>query len=205
MSLYCTGDLYRTHSGIQCRPIRAGCGALTIGAAENLHSAASLVNLLVFLNRGKYRNLLDRALQARLVYKEPDMLRVISFEYLNRQLVWQELSDLALFLLPLINAPRLHRLATGLFSKYIVPAGGLFGMGEGVGGAGGVDNRAAAGARCTACASHTPTLPYAVQPCGHVYCYYCVRARCEADRNFKCLACDEKVVAIRRCNRAVVD
>lgn len=50
------------------------------------------MNLMLFLRKGRYRNLLERLLGARLVYKEPNMSRVISFEYLNRQLVWQELS-----------------------------------------------------------------------------------------------------------------
>ena len=34
------------------------------------------------------------------------MPRALSFEYLNRQLVWHELSELLLFLLPLINVSR---------------------------------------------------------------------------------------------------
>lgn len=38
------------------------------------------------------------------------MARAISFEYLNRQLVWHELSELLLFVLPLINVTRLKRM-----------------------------------------------------------------------------------------------
>ena len=38
------------------------------------------------------------------------MARALSFEYLNRQLIWHEMSELLLFLLPLINLPRLKRL-----------------------------------------------------------------------------------------------
>lgn len=34
------------------------------------------------------------------------MSRLVSFEYLNRQLVWQELSEFMLFLLPLINVTK---------------------------------------------------------------------------------------------------
>lgn len=63
-----------------------------IAFAENAYSTASLMNLMLFLRKGRYRSLLERLLGARLVYKEPNMSRVISFEYLNRQLVWQELS-----------------------------------------------------------------------------------------------------------------
>jgi peroxin-2 len=37
------------------------------------------------------RSVLDRLLRARLVYQQPSAARAISFEYLNRQLVWSEL------------------------------------------------------------------------------------------------------------------
>ena len=45
----------------------------------------------------------------RLVYRQPAMARALSFEYLNRQLVWHELSELLLFLLPLINVAAVKR------------------------------------------------------------------------------------------------
>lgn len=40
----------------------------------------------------RYRNLIERALRARLVYGNPNMNRSVSFEYMNRQLVWNEFS-----------------------------------------------------------------------------------------------------------------
>eukprot|EP00983_Pelagomonas_calceolata_P042043 1138316-Pelagomonas_calceolata.AAC.4 len=55
---------------------------------------------------GVYRSLLERVVGARLVYKQPSMARVISFEYLNRQLVWHEISELLLLLLPLLDAAK---------------------------------------------------------------------------------------------------
>jgi hypothetical protein len=36
------------------------------------------------------------------------MPRALNFEYLNRQLVWHELSELLLFLLPLVNVTRIR-------------------------------------------------------------------------------------------------
>ena len=35
------------------------------------------------------------------------MPKALNFEYLNRQLIWHELSELLLFLLPLINVNRI--------------------------------------------------------------------------------------------------
>ena len=53
---------------------------------------------------------MERLIGARLVYRQPSMSRLVSFEYLNRQLVWQELSEFMLFLLPLINVSKVSLL-----------------------------------------------------------------------------------------------
>ena len=58
------------------------------------------------------RSLLERVLRMRLVYAQPAMTRALSFEYLNRQLVWHELSELLLFLLPLLNMGAVKRFLT---------------------------------------------------------------------------------------------
>ena len=70
------------------------------------HNSAGLSSWACCLNR----SLLERMLQARLVYQRANMARAISFEYLNRQLVWHELSELLLFVLPLISVTRLKRM-----------------------------------------------------------------------------------------------
>ncbi|KAK6127961.1 hypothetical protein DH2020_038299 [Rehmannia glutinosa] len=59
---------------------------------EGFYKAASFGNLLMFLLTGRYRSLIERALKARLVYGSPNMNRAVSFEYMNRQLVWNEFS-----------------------------------------------------------------------------------------------------------------
>ncbi|DBA79327.1 hypothetical protein WJX79_000617 [Trebouxia sp. C0005] len=79
-------------------------------SCETALNLASLLNFLVFLQQGKYRSLLERVLRARLVYQRANMARAITFEYLNRQLVWHELSELLLFVLPLISVARLKRM-----------------------------------------------------------------------------------------------
>ncbi|MBA0812295.1 hypothetical protein Gohar_026274, partial [Gossypium harknessii] len=71
---------------------------------EGLYKAASFGNLLIFLYTGRYRNLIERSLQARLVYESPNMNRAVSFEYMNHQLVWNEFSEMLLLLLPLLNS-----------------------------------------------------------------------------------------------------
>lgn len=56
------------------------------------HLDDSHVSKLLFLPWSRYRNLIEKALKARLVYRSPHMNRSVSFEYMNRQLVWNEFS-----------------------------------------------------------------------------------------------------------------
>lgn len=64
---------------------------------------------------------MERLIGARLVYRQPSMSRLVSFEYLNRQLVWQELSEFMLFLLPLINVTKvgvMYQVAIDMLCPY---------------------------------------------------------------------------------------
>ncbi|MEW5311096.1 MAG: hypothetical protein WDW38_002839 [Sanguina aurantia] len=77
--------------------------------AEGAYRVCEAANYFEFLRSGLYRSLLERLLRARLVYRQPIMTRIISFEYLNQQLVWAEMSELMLFLLPLLSTINLRR------------------------------------------------------------------------------------------------
>ena len=106
---------------------------------ETAFRLASVINLYIFLSQGTYRfaclatsmhsqqahgvycwltwwpdvhchrSLVHRLLAAQLVYEKAVMSRGLSFEYLNSQLVWHELSELLLFVLPLVDITRLKR------------------------------------------------------------------------------------------------
>ena len=51
---------------------------------------------------------------------------------------------------------------------------------------------------CPICEACPITTPYMALPCGHLYCYYCLRTRSLSDRNFKCSRCSISIVAIKR-------
>ncbi|OMO66644.1 hypothetical protein COLO4_30459 [Corchorus olitorius] len=145
---------------------------------EALYKAASFGNLLIFLYTGRYRNLIERALRARLVYESPNMNRAVSFEYMNRQLVWNEFSEMLLLLLPLLNSSTVKSFLHP-FSK---------------------DKSSSStedDSTCPICRA-SPTLPYLALPCQHRYCYYCLRTRCAATPSFRCSRCSEPVVAMQR-------
>ncbi|KAB1218538.1 Peroxisome biogenesis protein 2 [Morella rubra] len=138
---------------------------------EGLYKAASFGNLLIFLYTGRYRNLIERALRARLVYGSPNMNRAVSFEYMNRQLVWNEFSEMLLLLLPLLNSSSLQNFLRP-FSK---------------------DKSSSSKEDDTACpiCLASPTIPFLAIPCQH-------RTRCAAAPSFRCSRCNEPITAMQR-------
>ncbi|KAG2729020.1 hypothetical protein I3760_01G231400 [Carya illinoinensis] len=151
---------------------------MLIQRIEGLHKAASFCNLLIFLYTGRYRNLIERALRARLVYGNPNMNRAVSFEYMNRQLVWNEFSEMLLLLLPLLNSSSVRNFLRP-FSK---------------------DKSSSSADDDTACpiCLANPTIPFLALPCQHRYCYYCLRTRCAAVASFRCSRCSQPVTAMQR-------
>jgi len=162
-----------------------------VGHAENAHAVATLVNLLLFLRSGRFRTPWERLSRARLVYHEPNTARVVSFEYLNRQILWRELSDLALFVLPMLDPTRLRDAARAFQSRD--------GARDAPHATRPDESVSVGDETCAACGAKPPTAPFAAEPCGHVHCYYCARARRAADpARFRCARCDAKVVSVRR-------
>lgn len=78
-----------------------------LGAA---HAVAAFASFLVFLTNGRYRTLVDRVLGLRLTPTAAAISREVSFEYLNRQLVWHAFTEFLLFLLPLVGVARWRRI-----------------------------------------------------------------------------------------------
>lgn len=78
-------------------------------ASQRLWSALVFANFAVFLADGKFRSVADRVLGMRLTYAQRTMNRNVSFEFLNRQLVWHAFTEFLLFLLPLVRPKRLFR------------------------------------------------------------------------------------------------
>lgn len=86
---------------------------------STIHSATALASFLVFLVNGKYRTILDRILRLRLVSTAATTSREVSFEYLNRQLVWHAFTEFLLFLLPLVGISRWRRLLNRTWRRIV--------------------------------------------------------------------------------------
>ncbi|KAF2669262.1 hypothetical protein BT63DRAFT_413711 [Microthyrium microscopicum] len=97
------------------------------GSLSTLHSMTALASFLTFLFNGRYRTILDRILHLRLVPASAHTTREVSFEYLNRQLVWHAFTEFLLFLLPLVGISRWRRIIGRSWRKMVVYVKGMFG------------------------------------------------------------------------------
>ena len=178
--------------------------------ADNTHSIAAFFSFLIFLYNGRYRTLTDRILRLRLVPSTNQTNREVSFEYLNRQLVWHAFTEFLLFLLPLVGIGRWRRwlakawkkvgqTATRMVSGTARPeeedmqAGELAFLPERTcaicyqdqNPTGGQSEQevisAGASGGVIGSAATDITNPYETIPCGCIYCFVCLAQRIEAE------------------------
>ncbi|KAH6602552.1 hypothetical protein BASA61_001009 [Batrachochytrium salamandrivorans] len=149
---------------------------------ELLYKIISLGNFIAFLYNGRYRSFLDRLLGMRIVYSQQTMSRMISFEFMNRQLVWSAFTEFFLSIIPFVNMNFLKRMVYRHFKQrqqLDLPAH-----------------------LCAIChiknrPSATLHIPYETN-CKHTYCYYCIKTELMIDSAFPCPRCGEKVRDISR-------
>ncbi|KAH7625018.1 hypothetical protein Ndes2526B_g00394 [Nannochloris sp. 'desiccata'] len=172
----------------------------TLRKTEATYRAVSVLNFLAFLKTGRYRSILERVLRTRLVYAQPSAPRAISYEYLNRQLVWAEVSEVLLFLLPLVNAAAVKRAVRSILPRLptfpFTPTSQTTPAIDGV-------TRSHSGSNssrvrnCGICGTGEMLIPYKADPCGDMFCYYCLRGHTAIDPRFQCPVCLAKVEGMR--------
>jgi peroxin-2 len=172
---------------------------------SSTHDVAAFVSFLVFLVNGRYRTLLDRVLRLRLVAPSNQVRREVSFEYLNRQLVWHAFTEFLLFLLPLMGINRWRRWLSKAWRKAKSLTQGEEEKGE---------LTFLPERTCAICyqdqnpttteqalsmtggiigsAQTDITNPYEAS-CGCIYCFVCIASRLADGEGFVCLRCGELV------------
>lgn len=189
--------------------------------AETVHAGAAFVSFLVFLLHGRYRTVLDRILRMRLAPPTSQVSREVSFEYLNRQLVWHAFTEFLLFVLPLIGINKWRRWLTRTWrkTKKAIASGTEDEAEEKKGEYAFLPERtcaicyqdqntasteqevlaAAASSGVVGSAQTDITNPYETIPCGCVYCFVCLATRIEGEdrEGWTCLRCGELVKECR--------
>lgn len=187
-------------------------------AVSTIHSTAAFASFLVFLVNGRYRTLLDRVLRLRLAPPTSQVSREVSFEYLNRQLVWHAFTEFLLFVLPLVGISRWRRWLARAWrkTKSLVKSGGeeeeeiksgefaflpertcaICYQDQNPTSTSEAEVIAASGASGIIGSAQTDiTNPYETIPCGCIYCFVCLAGRLEAEEGegWTCLRCGEEV------------
>eukprot|EP00871_Galdieria_phlegrea_P001163 jgi/Galph1/2047/GphlegSOOS_G711.1 len=121
---------------------------------ERIVRIASTLNFILFLYGGKYLSIVERIIGARLVYRDVSATRVMSFEFLNRQLVWEEFTEFLLFLWPLFSSHFVKQFFRDRFGKIMFRQGTAHEIP--------VD-------ACPICRFIPPRMPHMARPCGHIY------------------------------------
>ncbi|KAJ5227207.1 uncharacterized protein N7469_007213 [Penicillium citrinum] len=196
------------------------------------HSIAAFISFLVFLVNGRYRTLVDRILRIRLAPPSAQASREVSFEYLNRQLVWHAFTEFLLFLLPLVGISRWKRWIARAWRKAInalKSSGDDDEVQEKQGELGHLPERtcaicyrdqnpaattetevlaASASTGGISGSSQTDiTNPYETIPCGCVYCFVCIVQKLEGEegQGWVCLRCGEVVKKCQPWNGDVLE
>ncbi|XP_072234278.1 peroxisome biogenesis factor 2 isoform X1 [Leuresthes tenuis] len=147
--------------------------ALTI--VSGIAKFASLINFLVFLRHGRYPVLAERITGAQAVFSQPNAVRDVTYQYMNRELMWHGFAEFLIFLLPLINTRKLKAAMSSLMFR------------ERSSDEKGGSEAQEAWKECGLC-GEWPTLPHTVG-CQHVFCYYCIKSHSIADAYHTCPKC----------------
>jgi len=75
-------------------------------------TVCAAVHFLVFLQRGVFCSISDRLLGIRLVHIDPTAHRQPAFEYMNRVMLWNGLSEFLLTVVPLIDLAKVRQSLT---------------------------------------------------------------------------------------------
>ena len=190
------------------------------------HAIAAFGSFLVFLVNGRYRTLTDRILRLRLVSPSNQVSREVSFEYLNRQLVWHAFTEFLLFLLPLVGISRWRRWLARAWKRTKDAMKPEHAEDDGdqakIGPLSFLPERTcaicyqdqnptstseveilgantAAGGGVIGSATTDVVNPYETIPCRCIYCFVCITTKLEAEEGsgWTCLRCGEIVYKCR--------
>lgn len=139
----------------------------------------SLFHLIFFLFDGKYRSLIDRFCGIKMKYINNNLNRFVSFDFMNQQIVWNDISNFLLFILPLINFHKISmfisQTVTNIKYLFIKPSSKQMSEKEKM------DNNnndnIIPNDKCPICGISPITIPCKANCSGqHIYCYYCLSA-----------------------------
>ncbi|KAF8076535.1 peroxisomal biogenesis factor 2 [Lyophyllum atratum] len=92
-----------------------------LSTLESSYTLLTLSSFVAFLWNGRFRTIADRLLNMSLVPSRRFVKREVSYEFMNRQMVWHAFTEFLLFLLPLLSARSIRRRINRIVN-YISPS-----------------------------------------------------------------------------------
>ncbi|KAI3404370.2 PEX2 [Candida oxycetoniae] len=178
---------------------------------DNTLKIANLVNFTVFLVNGKYSSIVNRVLGITETPIISDLLKFngsnVNYEFQNRQLVWNVMTEFLVFLFPLLQLGKIRK----AIGKVVNKTKTLNGM-EVIGESETTRYTNLPVSECAIChhnnymasqsgnrvfATAGPVTNPCITNCGHVYCYVCIALefnimKSTGDNQF-CLRCNSKL------------
>ncbi len=131
----------------------------------------SLLNLVMFFVHGRYPTLKERLLGLSMAPTRPQQLNSVAHSYLTREILWHGFSEFVFFILPHFNIHSVQNWMRRLCNT---------------------TTKITSNSTCAFCGA-VPTMPH-LSDCGHIYCYYCLKANLKASHSsLSCFACSEIV------------
>lgn len=145
-----------------------------------------LANFLGFLWNGKYPELFFRIAQISFNKVELQKLRFYDFTYVNRTVLWTEISSFLLFVLPMVKNLGEGLLGNALKTAYQSTT--IVGTMQG-GVEGNLDQS------CRKCKADVCTMARVLSPCRHMFCYWCLEEESSGEE-IVCPFCKTKVETV---------
>lgn len=173
----------------------------------------NLVNFTLFLISGRYSTLLHRVLGISLTPVVSDLLKFngsnVNFEFQNRQLVWNTMTEFLVFILPLLQLKKLRRMTSKMLLPYrkkarskdeetFSSAYSNLPISQCAICHNNSEKRARSLGKTPSSLSSFPITNPHVTNCGHIYCYICIATKFNAIENNDgdeegCLRCGLKL------------
>lgn len=174
----------------------------------------NLVNFTLFLISGRYSTLIHRVLGISLTPVVSDLLKFngsnVNFEFQNRQLVWNTMTEFLVFILPLLQLKKLRRMTSKMLLPYrkkakksqdeetFSSAYSNLPISQCAICHNNSEKRARSLGKTPSSLSSFPITNPHVTNCGHVYCYICIATKFNAIENNDgdeegCLRCGLKL------------
>ncbi|EDK41000.2 hypothetical protein PGUG_05098 [Meyerozyma guilliermondii ATCC 6260] len=174
----------------------------------------NLVNFTLFLISGRYSTLIHRVLGISLTPVVSDLLKFngsnVNFEFQNRQLVWNTMTEFLVFILPLLQLKKLRRMSSKMLLPYrkkakksqdeetFSSAYSNLPISQCAICHNNSEKRARSLGKTPSSLSSFPITNPHVTNCGHIYCYICIATKFNAIENNDgdeegCLRCGLKL------------